>query len=32
VLFTLCLDQPGVILMLGSIARAYFGWFDGTNF
>jgi hypothetical protein len=32
VLITLCLDQPGVILMLGSFASAYFGWFNETNF
>jgi hypothetical protein len=32
VLFTLCLDQLGVIVMLGSFARAYFGWFNGTIF
>jgi hypothetical protein len=32
VLFTLRLDQPGVYFMLGSFARAYFGWFNGTNF
>jgi hypothetical protein len=32
VFFTLFLDQPGVIFMLGTFASAYFGWFNGTNF
>jgi hypothetical protein len=32
VLFTLCLDQPGVNFMLCSFANAYIGWFNGTNF
>jgi hypothetical protein len=32
VLLTLYLDQSSVIFMLGSFARAYFGWFNGTNF